>query len=66
MTEGVNGSENVRGQLGEAAAFPLLELDMGRQEMGAMGLYLQRLRIMGRVVFGQDVSGYSIGIGMSF
>ena len=43
-----------------------LELDMGRQEMGAMGLYLQRVRLMGRVVFGQDVTGYSIGLGMSF
>jgi hypothetical protein len=43
-----------------------LELDMGRQEIGAMGLYLQRVRLMGRVVFGQDVTGYSIGLGMSF
>lgn len=43
-----------------------LELDMGRQEIGAAGLYLQRVRLMGRIVFGEDVSGYSVGLGMSF
>jgi len=58
-----------RGALGFDALTKLgggLELDMGRQEMGAAGLYLQRLRLMGRIVFGENVSGYSIGLGMSF
>lgn len=43
-----------------------VELDLGRWELGAMGLYLQRLRLMGNVLLGEDVRGWSVGIGMSF
>lgn len=43
-----------------------IELDVGRWELGAMGLYLQRLRLSGNVLFGEDVRGWSVGIGMSF
>jgi hypothetical protein len=43
-----------------------IELDVGRWELGAVGLYLQRLRVMGHVVTGHNVSGWSVGLGMSF
>ena len=43
-----------------------IELDVGRSEFGALGLYLQRLRLSGNVLFGEDVRGWSVGIGMSF
>jgi hypothetical protein len=43
-----------------------IELDVGRWELGAVGLYLQRLRLSGNVLFGEDVRGWSVGIGMSF
>lgn len=43
-----------------------IELDVGRWELGGMGLYLQRLRLSGNVLFGEDVRGWSFGIGMSF
>jgi hypothetical protein len=42
------------------------EADVGRQEFGAAGLYLQRVRLMGRIVFGENVTGWSVGVGMSF
>jgi hypothetical protein len=42
-----------------------IELDVGRQEVGAFGLSAQRVRLMGRYVFGENVTGYSIGIGIS-
>jgi hypothetical protein len=43
-----------------------IEFDVGRWELGAVGLYLQRLRLMGHVVTGENVSGWSVGLGMSF
>jgi len=43
-----------------------LELDMSRLEIGAFDLYAQRVRLVGRYVFGNNVSGFSIGIGVSF
>ena len=43
-----------------------IELDVGRWELGAAGLYLQRLRLSGNVLVGEDVRGWSVGIGMSF
>jgi hypothetical protein len=43
-----------------------LEADVGRYEFGALGLYLQRVRIMGRAVVGPNVSGFSVGLGFSF
>jgi hypothetical protein len=41
-------------------------VDVGGLEIGAFGATLERIRLMGRYFFGPDVSGYSIGIGMSF
>ena len=43
-----------------------LELDTGALEVGAFGLYAQRMRLVGRYVFGKNVSGFSVGIGVSF
>jgi hypothetical protein len=43
-----------------------LELDVGRWEAGAFGLYLQRIRLMGHAVVGEDVRGWSVGLGISF
>lgn len=43
-----------------------IEADVGRWELGGLGLYLQRVRLSGNVLFGQDVRGWSVGIGMSF
>ncbi len=43
-----------------------LEADIGRHEFGALGLYLQRVRIVGRAVVGPNVSGFSFGLGFSF
>lgn len=43
-----------------------VELDLGRWELGAAGLYLQRLRLMGSALVGENVRGWSVGIGMSF
>jgi hypothetical protein len=44
-----------------------IEFDSGRWELGAMGINLNRVRLIGRYFFGDDnVTGYSIGIGMSF
>lgn len=43
-----------------------IEADLGRWELGAMGLYLQRLRLSGNVLVGEGVRGWSFGIGMSF
>jgi hypothetical protein len=42
------------------------ELDVGRWQAGALGLYLQRVRLMGHAVVGEDVRGWSVGLGMSF
>lgn len=43
-----------------------LELDVGGLEIGALGLYAQRVRLVGRYVFGENVSGFSVGLGLSF
>ncbi|WP_424810656.1 hypothetical protein [Roseococcus sp. YIM B11640] len=44
-----------------------IEFDLGRQEIGALGLDLSRVRLIGRYFFGdKGVTGTSFGIGMSF
>ena len=43
-----------------------LETDLSAHEIGAFGFNLQRLRILGSYFFGHNVSGWSVGIGMSF
>lgn len=44
-----------------------IEPDLGRQEIGAFGFSLQRLRVRGRYFFAdRGVTGASIGIGISF
>ena len=43
-----------------------LEVDVGGLEVGAFGVTVQRVRLMGRYFFGPDVSGFSAGIGVSF
>ncbi len=43
-----------------------LEVDVGKYEIGALGLYVTRVRLLGRYVFGPNVSGFSMGLGISF
>lgn len=44
-----------------------IEVDVGRYEIGAMGLNLGRVRFVGRYFYGDGgVTGLSFGIGMSF
>ncbi|WP_237215521.1 hypothetical protein [Falsiroseomonas oryziterrae] len=43
-----------------------IEVDVGRWELGAFGINLNRVRLMGNVITGEGISGYSVGIGMSF
>lgn len=43
-----------------------IEADVGRWELGAFGINLNRVRLMGNVIVGDGISGYSVGIGMSF
>ncbi|MFC3127176.1 hypothetical protein ACFOD4_19080 [Pseudoroseomonas globiformis] len=43
-----------------------VELDFSAHHIGAVGLYLQRMRLVGRYVFGKDIQGFSIGLGMTF
>ena len=44
-----------------------IEFDTGRWELGAFGLNLNRVRLVGRYFLGdKNVTGYSIGIGMTF
>jgi hypothetical protein len=44
-----------------------VEFDIGRHEIGAFGLYANRVRLLGRYLFGEhNVQGFSIGIGISF
>ncbi len=44
-----------------------IEFDVGRYEVGAMGLNLSRVRLIGRYFYGDHgVTGTSFGIGMSF
>lgn len=44
-----------------------IEVDVGRYEVGAVGIYLSRIRLVARYFYGDNgVTGTSIGIGMSF
>ena len=44
-----------------------IEFDVGRHEIGAFGLSLTRVRLIGRYFMGDNgVTGYSFGVGMSF
>jgi hypothetical protein len=44
-----------------------VEFDIGRYEVGALGIDLSRVRLIGHYFFGdKDVTGYSFGIGISF
>ena len=44
-----------------------IEVDVGRHEVGAVGINLSRLRLVARYFLGDNnVTGYSVGIGMSF
>lgn len=44
-----------------------IEFDTGRWELGAFGINLNRVRLIGRYFYGDnDITGYSVGIGMSF
>lgn len=44
-----------------------IEFDTGRWEFGAMGINLNRVRLIGRYFFADNnITGYSFGIGMSF
>lgn len=43
-----------------------LELDTGALKIGAFGLYMERVRLVGRYVFGLNVSGFSVGLGVTF
>jgi hypothetical protein len=44
-----------------------IEFDAGRYEIGALGLSLSHVRLIGRYFIGDNnVTGYSFGIGMGF
>lgn len=44
-----------------------IEVDVGRYEVGAVGIYLSRVRLVARYFYGDGgVTGASVGIGMSF
>ena len=44
-----------------------IEIDIGRYEVGAVGLDVSRLRLVARYFFGDNnITGVSVGIGMSF
>jgi hypothetical protein len=44
-----------------------IEFDLARHEIGAFGLYVTRVRLIGRYLFGDNnVQGYSFGLAMSF
>ena len=44
-----------------------IEFDTARWELGAMGINLNRVRLIGRYFYGDNnITGYSVGIGMSF
>lgn len=44
-----------------------IEVDVGRYEIGAVGIYLSRLRLVARYFYGDGgITGASVGIGMSF
>jgi Autotransporter beta-domain len=43
-----------------------LELDLEALKIGAFGLYTERVRLVGRYVFGLNVTGFSVGLGITF
>jgi hypothetical protein len=43
-----------------------LELDTSALKIGALGLYMERARLVGRYVFGENVNGFSVGLGITF
>jgi hypothetical protein len=44
-----------------------IEFDTGRWELGAMGINLERVRLIGRYLFADNnITGWSFGLGMSF
>jgi hypothetical protein len=43
-----------------------IEFDLGAHRIGAFGLYTQRVRVVGRYVFGLNVNGFSVGLGITF
>ena len=44
-----------------------IEVDLGRYEVGAVGIYLSRVRLVARYFYGDGgVTGASVGLGMSF
>ncbi len=44
-----------------------IEVDIGRHEIGAVGLYVSRVRLVGRYFYGDGgVTGVSFGLGVSF
>jgi hypothetical protein len=43
-----------------------IEFDLGAYKIGALGLYTQRVRLVGRYVFGLNVNGFSVGLGVTF
>jgi hypothetical protein len=43
-----------------------LELDLEELKIGAFGLYTERVRLVGRYVFGLNVTGFSVGLGITF
>lgn len=44
-----------------------LEIDVGRYEVGAVGIYLSRIRLVARFLYADGgLTGTSVGIGMSF
>jgi len=44
-----------------------IEIDIGRTESTVLGfMYLERIRLVGRYVFANNVSGFSVGLGFGF
>jgi hypothetical protein len=43
-----------------------IEMNVGRYELGVWDFNMQSIRIVGRYLFGQNVSGASIGLAVSF
>lgn len=44
-----------------------IEIDVGRYEVGGLGIYLSRIRLVARYFFADhNITGTSVGIGMSF
>lgn len=58
-----------RGALGFEALTKIgggIELDVGKDGIGPSFFELQRVRLMGRFLFGPDVQGFSVGLGLGF